>query len=529
MVNRRSFFQETIGALLVYPILQACKRTMHRIVVQLTGTKYILGHRLWSKDFPKPSIIEKAKIVIVGGGISGLSAARALHQKGVDDFILLELDAHIGGNASNGENQYSKYPRGAHYLPLPNAEDKELIRFLEEEKIIVGYNNGTPQFDAFQLSFPPQERLFYRGAWQEDLVPKSNTDTASMKEFERFFRMMNDFKVRKDTEEKFWFNLPIVEASRSEEVLLLDNYTMREWLEGNRFGAEELFWYIDYCCRDDYGLGIDLISAWAGIHYFSARKQNYAQQYKNDVLTWPEGNARLAHLLEKYSINKTQKNCIVFDVQAQMNDMVSLSVFDAKNNISKIIQAEKVIMATPQYINQYLLANRKKIASKFVYAPWIVAAITLNMNLDGDSFPLAWDNVIYGSQGLGYVYNQQQSIGQINDWKVVSYYLPFSDRDVVRSRQKLYRENEDYWKATIIKDLSTAHPTIENYIEAIEIFRLGHGMISPVKGFITSQEKMDAQKNIANKIFFAHTDLSGISVFEEGFHQGIRAVNEMLG
>jgi hypothetical protein len=29
------------------------------------------------------------------------------------------------------------------------------------------------------------------------------------------------------------------------------------------------------------------------------------------------------------------------------------------------------------------------------------------------------------------------------------------------------------------------------------------------------------EKDIDNKIFFAHTDLSGISIFEEAFHQGI--------
>lgn len=47
---------------------------------------------------------------------------------------MVELENHLGGNSSNGENKYSKYPLGAHYLPLPNFQDKELLRFLEEEK-----------------------------------------------------------------------------------------------------------------------------------------------------------------------------------------------------------------------------------------------------------------------------------------------------------------------------------------------------------------------------------------------------------
>jgi hypothetical protein len=32
-----------------------------------------------------------------------------------------------------------------------------------------------------------------------------------------------------------------------------------------------LRWYLDYCCRDDYGAGIATVSAWAGIHYFASR------------------------------------------------------------------------------------------------------------------------------------------------------------------------------------------------------------------------------------------------------------------
>lgn len=54
-------------------------------------------------------------------------------------------------------------------------------------------------------------------------------------------------------------------------------------------------------------------------------------------------------------------------------------------------------------------------------------------------------------------------------------------------------------------------------------------MISPVPDFIFGEEKQLAKQNIDNKIFFAHTDLSGISIFEEAFHQGIRAGKEMMG
>ena len=68
--------------------------------------------------------------------------------------------------------------------------------------------------------------------------------------------------------------------------------------------APALRWYLDYCCRDDYGAGSAEVSAWAGLHYFASRHGFRApgdERAPSDggegVLTWPEGNAWLAERL----------------------------------------------------------------------------------------------------------------------------------------------------------------------------------------------------------------------------------------
>ena len=83
-------------------------------------------------------------------------------------------------------------------------------------------------------------------------------------------------------------------------------------------------------------------------------------------------------------------------------------------------------------------------------------------------------------------------------------------------------------KKLVLADLKVAHPAIEDFIIDIQFHKLGHGMISPVPNFIFGAERALAKQNIDGKIFFAHSDLSGISIFEEAFHQGINAVKEML-
>ncbi|WP_083382047.1 NAD(P)-binding protein [Flavobacterium commune] len=526
--SRRFFLKSIAASLLVIPFFQACQEKVITLLIRLSGTNHILGHRLRVKNFPKPTSQIHIPYLIVGGGISGLSAARQFSKKGIDDFLLIELENHLGGNSSNGENKYSKFPLGAHYLPLPNKQDKALFQFLEEEKIILGYDSkGFPEFDELQLTFAPDERLFYRNNWQEGLVPKTGNSLEDDIQFKKFFLKMDAFRAGKGIDGKYFFDIPLALSSNEESIRVLDTITMEQWFEKEGFNSKPLFDYIDYCCRDDFGLGIKYVSAWAGIHYFAARKQDATEDAKDNVLTWPEGNARLAHHLQKYAGNKTLKNHLVYEVKTTDGKVVA-TVFDAEEERTIEIIADKVIMATPQFVNQYIIKGGKTLAQNFHYAPWLLATLVVSDLRDNESFPLCWDNVIYGSKGLGYVYDQHQSLQQVQSKKVITYYHSFSSADVRKSRKDLYSKKSTYWKQLVFDDLKIAHPDIEKVTEEINIHLLGHGMISPVVGFIFGEAKKQAAQNIENKIFFAHSDLSGISIFEEAFHQGINIVNQII-
>lgn len=514
--------------MLVLPFLDACKEKVITLMIRLSGTNHILGHRLRVKNFPKATHQISIPYLIVGGGITGLSAARQLTKRGITNFIMIELEDHLGGNSSNGENKYSKYPLGAHYLPLPNLEDKALLEFLEEEKIILGYDSkGLPKFDETQLTFAPDERLFYKNKWQEGVVPKTGNTTLEDNELDRFFKIMDDFRSQKDELGKYWFMIPLSESSDTKELKELDSITMKHWFDSQQFTSKPLHDYIDYCCKDDFGLGIAHVSAYAGIHYFAARKQNVSKNKNGTVLTWPEGNARLAQHLQQYVKVKSLKNHLIFQIENKENKVIA-TAFDNKKKVSIAITADKILLATPQFINQYLIENRKILASNFHYTPWLLATLIVSDLSDNGSFPLSWDNVIYGSKGLGYIYDQHQSLQQFQEKKVITYYYSFSSADLKKTRREFYKKPKEYWKQMVFDDLRIAHPNIELVTESIEIHLLGHGMISPVPGFIFGQAKKEAAKPISNKIYFAHSDLSGISIFEEAFHQGINAVNTML-
>ena len=75
---------------------------------------HALGHRLRDGALPSVGATRRCGILIVGAGISGLSAAWWLARSGRDDFTILGLEAETGGNSRGGQGPQLAYPWGAH-------------------------------------------------------------------------------------------------------------------------------------------------------------------------------------------------------------------------------------------------------------------------------------------------------------------------------------------------------------------------------------------------------------------------------
>ncbi|PYU78827.1 MAG: twin-arginine translocation pathway signal protein, partial [Acidobacteria bacterium] len=104
-----------------------------KIEGSFVNDSFQIGHLLRDRaGFPAAKRTEKYPVVIVGGGIAGLSAAWRLRKRGFTDFVLLEMNAQPGGNARWGENEITAYPWAAHYVPVPGPK-AEYVRELFED------------------------------------------------------------------------------------------------------------------------------------------------------------------------------------------------------------------------------------------------------------------------------------------------------------------------------------------------------------------------------------------------------------
>src|SRR4051794_28306710 len=141
--TRREFLALASGS--AAAVLAGCNKSRATFPGRIVGAASAAGHRLRDGNFPAPDESFETDVVIIGGGIAGLAAARRFVQRGTQSFLMLELEREAGGNAAPGRNAVSAYPWGAHYVPLPNEESTEVHALFAELGITRGRDaNGVP-------------------------------------------------------------------------------------------------------------------------------------------------------------------------------------------------------------------------------------------------------------------------------------------------------------------------------------------------------------------------------------------------
>jgi protoporphyrinogen oxidase len=514
-------------------------QTGRRIPCRMLGPSKALGHRLRHSPSAKTAAAGqingakmRAQVTIVGAGIAGLSAAWWLQKQGMTDFIVLELEKNAGGNSVSGQNQYSAYPWGAHYVPLANKESTYVRLLFEELGVIRSSRDADkPNYNELYLCHDPQERLFKDGSFQEGLVPKRGLQPADKAEIARFFEQMVRYRQSIGRDGKPAFAIPLNLSSQDEEFLALDRLSMAAWLKSHQFQSRPLLWYVNYCCRDDYGSSTDNVSAWAAIHYFAGRRGLADNAEANAVVTWPEGNGFIVSQLSEKLGHHLRNNSLVASVRAATADgqMAETTIVDTITSERSLIASDFVIFAAPRFVAKHVIADERlaQLAADLVYAPWMVANITLSQVPEAPGESLSWDNVNYYSDSLGYVVATHQNIQTRPGKTVITYYYPLAAHKAIDARKQLYNATTENWSGIILADLEKMHPGITSKVESIDLWPWAHGMISPAVGYIWGEKRRQMKNNIGN-IYFAHSDMSGISNFEEAQYQGVQAAQEIL-
>jgi phytoene dehydrogenase-like protein len=464
-------------------------------------------------------------VAIVGGGVAGLSAAWKLEKAGVRDVLLLELEDDLGGTAASGENAVSAHPWGAHYVPVPSKEQRTLCELLEEVGVIRGFDaRGRAIASEAALCRAPEERVFWDGRWHEGLLPKEALSDADLAEHERFTAEMAAYSARRDAEGRRAFAIPTARRATDDDLAALDRVSMADWMRSKGYRSQALRWWVEYACRDDFGCLLEGVSAWAGVHYFASRSGGAGEEAA-PFLTWPEGNGFLVRHLARAVEGRARTGAVVFEV-APAPGGAAVRWLDARAGTAHEVVARRVVCAVPRFVARRVVRGLEGEREGFRTSPWAVANVTLDGPVESEGFPQAWDNVVHGSESLGYVVATHQSDRSARD-DVWTWYRPFPGPDPAAERERVLAAPWEAWRDAVLADLAPSHRGLEERVVSIDVRRFGHAMVRPEPGTVFSAARERAARP-HGPVHFAGADLGGLPLFEEAQWAGVRAAEEVL-
>ena len=483
----------------------------HRVREPLAG-----GHGALDTD-------EAADVVIVGAGVAGLAAAWRLKQAGFAGTVKrLEISEAAGGTAASGVGPFGPYALGAHYVTLPNAGNRVMRALLTDLGVLEG---GTVHgYDPMALCFAPQERLFHLDRWEEGIWP-STAGAAATAQRRDFEALVEAWTWRRGADGLPAFDIPVAGSSRDPTIRALAEVSFGDWLAARGYDAPALLWWLSYGCRDDYGCDLGEVSAWAGMHYHCARRPAPGEDTETRVLTWPAGNGWLVSRIDAGLPWPLTGGAVARRVEGGSGQGAGgVRVWYERGGALRGVRAKHVILAVPTRVADRLV-ERPARALTADSAPWRVAVLHCERAPEARGVGVAWDSVVYGAEDLGYVSSAHQT-GSYGGPTALTWYQPWTGEPRAARRRMLEASWEEGVEA-VMASLAMAHPTLREVVRRVDVHHWGHGTARPVVGLHTGEALAQAAAGLEG-VSFAHTDLSGVSLFEEALWHGVRAGEEAL-
>lgn len=481
------------------------------------------GHRIrtalpagWTA--PKSAV----DVVIVGGGVAGLAAAWRLGRAGFRGTVaLLELADGVGGTSISGEDGVTPHPWGAHYLVMPSPGARHVRTLLREFGVITGFDaDGRPFYDPTAVANAPQERLFVDGKWEDGVLPphrSAETDAqlaAFDAEIERLRAVVGADGLPA-------FSIPVHGSSADPALRALCGRSLAAWLDDLGLDDPILRAALRYDTRDDFGTELNDTNAWAGLHYHCARRPDPAdaRDLGTDVLTWPGGNGWLVEQLRRRLTFAPTTGAVVRAIVPEEGGV--RVAYDALDGLRELT-AGHVICAVPGRVAARLLD--RPIAAPDL-APWRIAQLHVDAPPASHGVRIAWDSVVWGGRGVGYVSSAHQ-LGAYGGPSVLTYYDPCSVGAPADERRALAEMSWEEHADLVFQDLGPAHWDLRARVQRLDVRAWGHGTARPAIGEDPASFLAAARPH--PRVSLAHTDRSGMSLFEEASWHGIRAAEEAL-
>ncbi|MEZ4936597.1 MAG: FAD/NAD(P)-binding protein [Crocinitomicaceae bacterium] len=464
-MQRRKFIKLS-GLAAVPLVLESCKSGYtgkpldYEIQVESLHT---IGHKLTSGfNFSRyPTEKLATDYLIVGGGIAGFSALTKLKGK---DRLLVEAGSKPGGTSSYATYKEIIFSQGAHYdVEYPNFYGKEVLKHLEDLRII--------QFDSILNKWEFVEKEYLIPQEKESITYFENKiveDPLNISEKEKEFSALMS---------RYYGKLPLPTRMIPEDLHGLNQVNFKTFLEQKGLSDELLFQALDYQFIDDYGEGMNGISALAGIHYFACRP--YFNQNPM-IFSPPEGNYYFVRkMLQHNHDQEILLNSFVYRI-LKTKEGFETSIWDEKENKIRIVRSKKVIYTGKKHALKFIYPELS-FEHPVEYAPWMV----INFILPNFGLSLSkniWQNDVVGERGfMGFVDSRAQFDVDAPYRSLTAYYcLKKEERgqllDIFKNPRAIVENT---------KKIIERYQGIQmNQIYQVQLKLMGHAMPIPKPGYL---------------------------------------------
>lgn len=437
----------------------------------------------------EPKVTEHLDVVVVGGGIAGLSSAYYLRNKKI---ALLEQDRRLGGNSKGEIYKDVCYSLGAAYLCEPSPEST-----------VYALLNDLNIYDKARREHSSETSVFFNRKFTNPFWSGAS-DPAAQQDFKKFHNRLTEIYQEADF------------SYGSQFAVEHDNISAEEWLY-QEFGDVhphikeymQLYGWSSFCGS------IDELSAFQYLGFLAAET--------GTLMAFPGGNSYIAHKMaqrirQESGDNALRSDCMVLRV-ATDSDGVTVLYEDAFGSLKKV-RAEHAIMACQKFVAKRLIPEMSPrqiyAIDSLPYRAYLVANILTREPIQSPSYELyclqgqmppsptamnrgdrSYSDICFGSWA-------QQDKTQHG---VLTLYhgLPYDG-----ARQFLFSpSSHDKYKNRYLQDIEPVLNAMNlsmNDIHGIRLTRWGHSLPLSRTGLINEGIPQAAAASINNRIHFANQD-----------------------
>jgi len=417
-------------------------------------------------SFPKPDATKKADVVIVGGGVAGLSAAYFL--KG-QDWLLLEKEDHFGGNAYQEEYDGHIFATGAAYGYRGDAGD-----LLAKE---IGLKLPL-------VSMP--DPIIDNGKYAPDIWRTGINDLPYSKD------VIASFKKYRDD---------IMKIDFKKNAAQLDTEPFTKYL---RAYAPEITKLWDAYGPSNWGAFSEDTSALIGI----ADSQYLIEGLDDQRVILPGGLGCITHkLVEVLKPQHGEQMLSDATVVAVVPDKDEVRVTYAQGDKFTTVAAKVALMCTQKHITSRLVtglpSEQKQAMRRMRYAPYPI----INLIFDKPVYHKGYDTWCPGKTFTDFIvadWTIRNNPGYKPKYNILTFYTP------LRESERSILLNQDDCKtlaAKVLKDFQGLMPDFNVDPVEVRVYRRGHPMFMAVPEQFTKNRTIASQP--MERVFFGNSDSGG--------------------